>query len=622
MMSDALHRIFYVDASGQERSVPIVGCLKVGRSPDVDLFFDEEGVSRLHCQFQQQTDCTEVQDLGSTNGTFVNGTRIREARLQEGDTVVVGRVLLTLCATDQQTDALSKTQYIGTESVELAIDPAQDQYPPATLAPESSRRHLESLYGILNTIGEAQTMEDMLRGTLETILRTLELDFGHVLLGPDPRHLQPLASLTKDDSKAPPFSRTVVRRVLRESQAVLANDIQAEPDFAASKSIAAAGALRIACAPIPLRGQVGALYVASRGLERHIDPEDISFLSAAARQIGLAAQALSERESLARENELLRKTAPSFELIGQSEAMQRLRETVTRAAAAEYATVLIVGESGTGKELVARGIHTASSRSEEAFVAVNCGALPPAVVQSELFGHEKGAFTGAETRRLGLVELACNGTLFLDEIGELPLEVQVMLLRLLEEKRFFRVGGQQEVYADVRFLAATHRDLEMMSQEGRFRADLLYRLKVVEIRTPALRDHPEDLEEMSHYLLADIARSTGRATRPLSGAARATLAQHRWPGNVRELRNVLERALILAQEEEIDVSDLGLQPVKSGPPQTEVPRLISLSDLEKEHILRVLNATGWNKTRAAEVLGVARITLYEKIKNYQLKPTT
>jgi DNA-binding NtrC family response regulator len=299
--------------------------------------------------------------------------------------------------------------------------------------------------------------------------------------------------------------------------------------------------------------------------------------------------------------------------------MRRLRELVEKAGATD-ATVLIVGESGTGKELVARGVHDGSARAKKPFVALNCGALPGSVVQSELFGHEKGAFTGANARRIGLVELANGGTLFLDEIGELPLDVQVMLLRLLEEKRFFRVGGQEEVRADVRFVAATNRDLERGVQKGTFRQDLFFRLRVVEIKTPALRDHLEDLDEIATAVVDELARATGRTSRALSQGASELLRQHAWPGNVRELRNALERGLLLSHGPRIEAADLGLVPHATGGATTAAPRLVPLDQVEREHILHVLQATGWHKTKAAEILGMARITLYEKIRAFDLQP--
>jgi DNA-binding NtrC family response regulator len=589
---------------------------------------DEEGVSRVHCEVRPDGDSLHLIDRQSTNGTWVNGARVHEARLKDGDTLVLGRFLLRVEECEGEAQAC-KTCAIAPGEIELALDAAQAAYPPAGLSPESTARHLHALYGILRVIGDAADASRMLRESLRTILDTLPLDFGHVLIGPAPAaqpaaarprgpepELSAVASHAKEGT-APPWSSTVVRRVLSTGQAVLANDVQSEPELKAAKSIAAARSLRIACAPIPLSGRVAALYVAARGLSSPRLPEDVAFLHAAARQIGLAADALAERERLARENEHLRRNVPSSRLVGGSEPMRRLREMVARAAEVD-ATVLVTGESGTGKELVARGVHEAGPRASGPFVALNCGALPPQVVQSELFGHERGAFTGAAARRIGLVELAHGGTLFLDEAGDLPADVQVMLLRLLEEKRFFRVGGQEEVRADVRFVAATHRDLDEACRRGAFRTDLLFRLKVVEIRAPALREHLEDLEELAAFLIDQIVRATGRAARPLSPAALERLRRHSWPGNVRELRNALERALLLGRSPQIEPEDFGL----SGGAGAAAPAsggLVPLEQVEREHVLRVLEATGWNKTRAAEILGVARITLYEKIRAFGLK---
>jgi len=610
-------RLLYFDAAGKERSVDLKGSLRIGRSAEAEVVIDGEGVSRLHCGITANRNLVEVRDLGSTNGTYVNGTRIETARLKDGDTLIVGRIVLRIERLASIGPEAGKTHIIPSELVELALDAANPQYPPATLDLEIAARHLHSLYGISRTISQANDSTEMFEGVLRAILQTLPLDFGHILIGPDEEHLAAIAIQSKDGGSVPPYSRTVIRRVLKRSEAVLANDIESDSDLRTSESLAAAQVLRIACAPIPIRDRKGALYVAARGAASPLREEDVSFLCAAAQQIGLAAQALTERAHLARENEHLKRSVPERRLLGSSPAIVRLGELIRTAAEVE-STVLITGESGTGKELVARAIHQGSARSQRPFVAVNCGALPPAVVQSELFGHERGAFTGADRRRIGLVELADHGTLFLDEVGDLPNDVQVMLLRLLEEKRFYRVGGAQEIRVDVRFLAATNRPLNRLVEEQRFRTDLLYRLKVIEIRTPALREHPEDLDELTDGLVREIARTAGRAAKPLAPAARELLKAHGWPGNVRELRNVLERAMILSSSSQIEPEDLGLTLARA--PAAGTASLRSLSEVERDHIVRILQATKGNKTRAAEILGVARITLYEKIKSYKLKP--
>ncbi len=621
-MAEGPLQLVWNDARGEHHAMAIVRPLRIGRAPECELHLDEEGVSRIHCEVRPDGDLIALTDLHSTNGTYVNGTRVHEARLKDGDTIVIGRLLLRIEEHAGAHEAY-KTCSVGSDEVEIAIDAASSTYPPAGLSFESGQRHLQALYGILRVIGDSADVAQVLRGALRTILDTLGLDFGHVLIGPRPNpgatlELRAAASHATDGT-APPWSNTVVRRVLENGQAVLANDVQAEPELKAAKSIVAARSVRICCAPIPLRGRVGVLYVAARGLASPVLPEDVAFLCAAARQVGLAADALSERESLARENEHLRQAVPQRQLVGASEPMRRLRELVSKTAQVD-ATVLVTGESGTGKELVARGIHGASARAAGPFVAVNCGALPANVVLSELFGHEKGAFTGATARRIGLVELARGGTLFLDEVGELPLDVQVMLLRLIEEKRFFRVGGNEEVSVDVRFVAATHRDLEAACRSGAFRTDLLFRLKVVAITTPPLRERLADLEELAAFLLDEIARATGRPTKPLLPEAIERMRQHAWPGNVRELRNALERALLLSSGPSIGAGDLGLAAASVVSDTTSGP-LVSLEQIERDHVRRVLAATRWNKTRAAEILGMARITLYEKIRTFGLEPS-
>ena len=622
-MAAARLDLVWTDAQGERRAVEVDRSLRLGRAPECEVVLDEEGASRLHCEVRPDGELLAISDFHSTNGTFVNGSRIHGARLKDGDTIVIGRLVLRVEAHEAAPEAY-KTCAIGPEEIELAIDAANSAYPPASLSPESSARHLRALYGILRVVGDSTDVGAVLHGALKTLLDTLPFDDGHVLIGPRPAKGAPfvlaaVASHAKSGTP-PPWSMTVVRRVLANGQAVLANDVQSEPELKGAKSIVAARSVRIACAPIPLRGRVGVLYVAARSLAAPIGLDEISFLSAAAHQVGLAADARREKESLARENEHLRESAPQRQLIGGSESMQRLRAMVTKAATVD-ATVLITGESGTGKELVARGIHEQSARGSAPFVAVNCGALPSNVVSSELFGHEKGAFTGATQRRIGLVELAHGGTLFLDEIGELPTDVQVMLLRLLEEKRFFRVGGSEEVRVDVRFVAATHRDLDALCRKDAFRTDLLFRLKVVEVCAPPLRERLADLEELAPWLLLELARGSGRAVLPLAPGALDRLRRHAWPGNVRELRNALERALLLAAGPQIEEGDLGLAAASGNRASPWVERrLVSLEVMEKEHVRAVLAATGWNKTRAAEILGVARITLYEKIKAFGLEP--
>jgi two-component system NtrC family response regulator len=300
--------------------------------------------------------------------------------------------------------------------------------------------------------------------------------------------------------------------------------------------------------------------------------------------------------------------------------MQEVLSLVKRVAPSD-ATVLIRGESGTGKELIARAIHHASPRAAGPLVKVNCAALPESLLESELFGHEKGAFTGATATRKGRFELAHGGSLFLDEIGDLPLHLQVKLLRVLQEREFERVGSSRPVTVDVRLLAATHRDLEALVREGRFRDDLYYRINVVTIALPALRERRLDLPLLIDHFLRTLAAKNGKAIRGLTREAREALLRYDYPGNVRELENVIERAVVLTRDEVIALGDLPLtlqDPSPEPEPGTNGGLFAAVEGLERRMILEALGRAGGVQTRAAERLGISERVLRYKLRKYGL----
>ena len=306
-------------------------------------------------------------------------------------------------------------------------------------------------------------------------------------------------------------------------------------------------------------------------------------------------------------------------LVGSSEPMRRVLEQIRKVAATD-ATALVLGESGTGKELVARAIHDGSPRREKPFVSVSCAAIPEGLLESELFGHEKGAFTGAVRRKLGRFELAHEGTLFLDEVGELPPSVQVKLLRVLQERRFERVGGEETVEVDVRLVSATNRDLVAAVKEGRFREDLYYRLDVVAIRIPALRERPGDVEELARHFLARA--RIGRNVKGFTPEALEVLRRHRWPGNVRELENVIEQALVFAEGELVTAAELP-DALRRAPPPAPLPVPAAdrgltevLEELEKQLILAAYERAKGVKAETARLLGIKPSALYYKLEKY------
>lgn len=296
--------------------------------------------------------------------------------------------------------------------------------------------------------------------------------------------------------------------------------------------------------------------------------------------------------------------------------MQEVYELVRKAAPTD-STILITGESGTGKEVLSRRIHTVSRRSQAPFWAVNLGGLPETLIESELFGYERGAFTGADRRKEGMFELASSGTLFLDEIGDMPLPLQVKLLRVIQERKIQRLGGTGLLPVDVRIVAATHRDLEMMVREGNFREDLYYRLNVIRVHLPALRERPEDIPGLLRHFLNTVAERTGKHITAVTSEAIQALKEYTFPGNVRELENIIERAVILCEGDELDERDFDVHTAKMRPE----PRG-TLEQLEREAVVTALQRHEYNKTRAAEELGITRKTLFNKIRHYELDTDT
>src|SRR3954454_23695499 len=337
-----------------------------------------------------------------------------------------------------------------------------------------------------------------------------------------------------------------------------------------------------------------------------LDPDEIAHI---------IKNALSHRRTQ-EENVRLRETVAEIsqhpDIIGQSVAMKKVFDAIETVGPTD-ATVLITGESGTGKELVARAIHAASQRRFHPIVTIHCGALTETLLESELFGHEKGAFTGAQYRKKGKFEIAEGGTVFLDEMGDISLKTQTDLLRVLQEREIVRVGGNQAIHVDFRCVAATNKDLEILIDEGKFRPDLFYRLNVFRIEIPPLRDRKDDIPLLVDHFVRKFSLAMNKKINRVAPAAMYQLQQYGWPGNVRELENAVERAMVVAQEPELREGDFIFK-VKNGASPDSAVR--TLDDMEKAHILRVLEECSWNQTRTAEVLDIDRVTLHNKLKKY------
>ena len=339
-----------------------------------------------------------------------------------------------------------------------------------------------------------------------------------------------------------------------------------------------------------------------------VDPDELS---------NLVRNALRQRD-LSEENVRLREQVSELNLptpiVGESPGMKRIMEMIGTVAESD-STVVVLGESGTGKELIARAIHAQSNRRFAPIVAVNCGSIPETLLESELFGHEKGAFTGAQYRRKGKIELAHGGTLFLDEIGDISPKMQVNLLRVLENKAFTRLGGNQEIHSDFRLICATNKDLDRLVEEEEFREDLYYRIKVFSIEIPPLRERKPDILPLARHFVTKYARSMGKQEKEITPEAAELLEGYRWPGNVRELENAVERAMVVGQESEIRPEDLPFRLEDEGASADAG----SLEAMEKEHIQRILREMDGNVSQSARVLGIDRATLYNKMKKYGIR---
>jgi transcriptional regulator with GAF, ATPase, and Fis domain len=478
---------------------------------------------------------------------------------------------------------------------------------------------------------------------LNGLFESAGIDAGAVLLLPrghegemSPADLQVVASRTDREPSYHKPSSFLAATVLRDGEAVLARNIEGDSQLATKDSKGEFHATAAICAPIRQdRRVIGLIHVYSTAMDRAPDPDDLEFTLAVADNVALALRNLAKQQELSENlnqtrneiQQLRKQLGAESELVGSSPVLAGVQQQIARAAPSR-ATVLIRGESGVGKELVARAMHYASPRKKGPFVCLNCAALTETLLESELFGHERGAFTGATERKIGKFEAAHQGTLMLDEIGEMSPSIQAKFLRVLEGHSFERVGGSQPIKVDVRVIAATNKDLEKAVAENAFRRDLYFRLRVVEVFVPPLRKRPEDIVELANYFLDRFNAETGRKIRGFTPEALHLMQQYRWPGNVRELKNVIERAVVLARTDFIENDDLNLSSIAAAtdsgellapaPKSTFEP--LSLDEVERRHIHATLKATGWNKSRTAAILGVERSTLDRKIKRYELRP--
>lgn len=584
---------------------------RLGRGADCEVLVDDPRCSRVHAVIFYREHGWWLRDYDSTNGTFVNDQKVDEVQLFDGNVVQIGRVRIQFHLEEVSEDAdvlhpptITQT-IIRQESMGLL-----DTHSLALEAlRESPRAHdFLTLYRLCFDLLGCIDPDDVVRRSLQVVHQRLHASVVGFLWVDESGKLRPKLCLPQENANPIHLSSSLTKAVCRQGQAVWLKTNSSDRIGDSLTSFADA-----ICVPlISEEKTVGAVHIYLR--QGVFEPQDFEFAVSVANLLSVALVRARQQATLAAAHKRLVARSGDFdEMIGESRAMRDLKAKITRIAVAA-GCVLVRGESGAGKELVARALHRAGSRADRPLLAVNCAALPRDLMESQLFGHKKGAFTGANADHTGWFQQADSGTLFLDEIGELTLDAQAKFLRILEGHPFLPVGGTKEVRVDVRIIAATNRDLAELVRENRFRQDLYYRLSGFELLIPPLRERGEDIDRLIDFFLEHFKSQHGRPSLQLAKDAREKLRRYRWPGNIRQLRNVIDSAVVLADGETIQPQDLGLHDVGSQTLET-----LNLSEWEQRLIRQALERSGGNVPEAAGLLGISRATLYRKIDDYGIE---
>jgi len=589
--------------------------LSVGRDSANNLSLRDRAVSRRHFTISKSDAAFHLIDLESHNGTFVNGIPVRRKLLTHGDTLRVGRCELVFLITEDEGLVLEPVQFQDEdESDSLLTTTNVRAYSPVSQGTDVGRmaRDLNALFKIANTINSIRDLEPLQQRLLQLIGEVIPADTGAIVIL---RHAdeEPISSCVweRHPSASPQIAirREIVQRALWERSPILSKPSDSKENG------------EILCVPlVGVERTVGVLYMAANSKEHKLEDGHVHFVSSVAGIAAVTLENVLATEALRSENRRLQAELDLQDvIIGESKAMHQVENFISRVAKSD-STVLIRGESGTGKELVARAIHRNSPRADKPFVAINCAAIPEALLESELFGHEKGSFTGAIATKKGRLEIAEGGTVFLDEIGELAPMLQAKLLRALQQHEFERVGGNRTLKLDARVIAATNKNLEEAIKVNQFRQDLYYRLNVVSVVVPPLRDRPDDIPLLAMYFASKYSERCKRPLKGISSAARALLTNYSWPGNVRELENAVEHAIVLGTGDEILPDDLPEALLEVQPAESSgVKYHDQINRLKKRMIVDAVKQSKGNYTEAAKLLAVHPNYLHRLIRNLDIK---
>jgi Nif-specific regulatory protein len=611
--------------------------VSIGREPSNAISLLDASVSRRHCLIQRERESFKIRDLNSRNSTFVNGVPVTERNLASGDEIKIGSSLFVFVlpqstpTPDASSVEFDQTDTGAGSTIILRKQDARYLRDLEKIKPTARMvRDLDVLLRIGKAVNSVRGLAALEKQVLELIFEVAPADRAAILLC-DQGIEEPTSIFGWDrrggKNNAVQASRTIVAQVLTEGVAVLCNDLPAAGAFAAAESVIVRHIRSVLAVPLEVFDRVlGVIYLDASDPDARFDEDHLQLLTAMGSIAAPALESAKRMEWLEEENRRLQSEINvEHNMVGESARMREVYQFISRVAPKD-STVLVFGESGTGKELVARAIHRNSSRATKPYVAINCAALAENLLESELFGHEKGSFTGAIAQKKGKLETAEGGTVFLDEIGELAPTLQAKLLRVLQEREFERVGSTKTIKLDVRLIAATNRDLEEEVKRGRFREDLFYRLNVVSVRMPSLRERREDISLLASYFAAKYSKRANRNVLGISPQARAFLVNYDWPGNVRELENAIERAVVLGSSDLILPEDLPEVVLERSEPSaagggTPVSAFHdTVREAKKNVILAAVEQAGGNYTEAARMLGLHPNYLHRLIRNLNLKP--
>ena len=605
----------------------------IGRDPANLLSVSDPSLSRRHCVITREGERYKIRDLDSRNGTFVNGEAVKETWLQHGDQISLGDSVFVLqLADDGEEPAGGKVEFDDAithataqlrpqDVLYLHPDRIQNQLP----ATSRLSRNLNALLKISRMVHAIRDLEQLQAQILDLIFEVSPAERGAILL--DGKGSEQFASVFAryrgaSSAQTVRVSRTIARRVLQEGVAILGADVPSSGGLNVVESLVVSNVRSLLCVPLTVFQRViGCIYMDTTSAAGRFDEDHLQLVAAIAGICAVALENARRQQWLEQEN--LRLTTEinlEHNMVGESPRIREVYQLLSRVAPTD-STVLIEGESGTGKELAARALHRNSPRSSKSFVAINCAAIPAELLETELFGHERGAFTGAVAQKKGRLEVADGGTVFLDEIGELAPALQVKLLRVLQEREFERVGGTRPIGVDIRLIAATNKDLGEAVKAKTFRQDLYFRLNVVSLVMPPLRERREDIPMLAGYFIAKHSKKCKVRPKSFSEEAMACLVNYDWPGNVRELENAIERALVMSLSDVILPEDLPESLLEKHAPtgMSTAKYHSAVKELKKRLIVSAVDEAKGNYTEAARLLGVHPNYLHRLIKNLDLK---